>query len=166
MTIYLVSNGSHLNFFLPTRHPVIDWSLTLNDPSLAQAPYIALGWGSKQFYTKVSNWSDLTLGTALKALLYDDGMIRVDRVNLPPDTYPLQRQLALSLSQYQQLSDDILKQFTSTLPDPNYPGFYPAKGHYHPLFTCNEWSRQRLDNIHIRVPIWSPFDRPILWALE
>ena len=73
--------------------------------------------------------------------------------------------IRLSAEQYRQLAADIRQQFAAAQPLPGQPYFYAAHGHYQPLQTCNEWVRRRLAAIGVRVPLWSPFDRPLLWHL-
>lgn len=64
-TIYIISNGIHLDIVLEKAH--------LNDGILSQlnskklSKYIAFGWGDKGFYLNTQKWADLKLTTALNA---------------------------------------------------------------------------------------------------
>ena len=162
-TVYLASNGVHLNLILPVQHPLGDWHAFLPDAGLEDKTYLYIGWGSAAFYTQVHTWSDLRPGIALRALLYDRGLIRIEGVhNPPPAQHPQVRTLHLSDTQYRALIHDLQQQFTARQTLTRHPGFYPAHGRYTPLFTCNEWMRRRLRNIGLPTPLWSPFARPIL----
>lgn len=163
-TIHVASNGIHLNFVLPVRDDIADWPTFLPDAALTDKSHLYLGWGSATFYTQVEYWRDLRPGIALRAIFYDRGLIRIEGVRDTPDpAHPLVRTLHLSRRQYQMLVSDLQAQFAAR--QSVQTGFYPAHGRYTPLFTCNEWLRRRLRHIDVRTPLWSPFDRPVLWKL-
>ncbi|MDO5090079.1 MAG: DUF2459 domain-containing protein [Cardiobacteriaceae bacterium] len=163
-TIHIASNGVHLNFVLPVRDDVADWAAFLPDAALEDSSHFLLGWGSATFYTQVHTWGDLRPGIALRALFYDHGLIRIEAMRgvLNP-AHPRVRTLHLPQAQYHALIADLQGQFRAR--HAVQPGFYPAHGRYTPLFTCNEWLRRRLRHIGVRTPLWSPFDRPLLWML-
>lgn len=163
-TVYLASNGIHMNIVLPVQEARVDWAAFLPDAGLGDKRYVYIGWGSAAFYTQVPTWRDIRLQVALKALFYDEGLLRVEGADAPPPReHDLVRAIALSHAQYRALVADIQAQFAAREALAEYPGFYPAKGHYTPLFTCNEWMRRRLRGIGLPTPLWSPFDRPLLW---
>lgn len=164
--LYLASNGIHTNLVLPVQSDIADWRALLPHAALTDKSHVAIGWGSAAFYTQVNTWADLRPGIALRALFYDRGLLRVEGMAAPPPAeHPLVRRFAVDRARYQALVHDILAQFKSREPLREHPGFYDAHGRYHPLFTCNEWIRRRLRRIDVRTPLWSPFDRPLLWAL-
>lgn len=163
--IYLAGNGVHMNLVLPVRNTIADWQVFLPDADLTDKSHVFIGWGSRTFYTQVPTWRDLRLSVALQALLLDETALHVQGVHHPPPAnHPWVRAIALSDAQYRALSQDIQAQFAARRALADYPGFYPAKGRYTPFFTCNEWVRVRLSGIGLPAPLWSPFDRPLLWA--
>ncbi len=162
-TVYLLSNGVHINIAVPVHSPHFDWAGYLKRPQLAQASYAYIGWGSRTFYTEVPEWGDLTPQKAVRALLFDDSALQVWPGEVPPPSLR-SRAIRLSAAQYRLLAADLAAQFQQTRPLPDFPDFYPARGHYQPWLTCNEWMRQRLYRIGVAVPLWSPFDRPLLLA--
>ncbi len=166
-TVYLVSNGVHLNLVLPTHHAVFDWAALLPQAVQPQHAYTYIGWGSEVFYTQVPEWSDLTAPLAWQALSGDRAALFIRSSALPPDSRDTEhvRSFRLPESVYQQLVADIRAQLQDTRALTGQRYFYPAKGRYSPWLTCNEWMRQRLHHIGLPVPLWSPFDRPILWHL-
>lgn len=164
-TAYLASNGIHLNIVLPVRDNYADWQAFLPDAALSGKSHVYIGWGSTAFYTQVPAWKDLRPGIALRALFYDTGALNVVGADTPPpEGHHLVRTIHLDDLQYQTLVNDIQSQFHSRRALPGHPGFYAAHGRYTPFFTCNEWMRRRLRHIGLPVPLWSPFDRPLLWA--
>lgn len=163
-TIHVASNGVHLNFVLPLRDDVADWAAFLPDAALGDSSHVHLGWGSAAFYTQVQEWGDLRPAIALRALFYDRGVIRIEGARGTPDpAHPRVRTLHLPETRYRALIADLQGQFRARRAV--QPGFYPAHGRYTPFFTCNEWLRRRLRHIGVRTPLWSPFDRPVLWML-
>ncbi|MDO4693374.1 MAG: DUF2459 domain-containing protein [Eikenella sp.] len=160
-TVYLLSNGVHVNIAVPVHNRHFDWAGYLKQPAWREQPYVYIGWGSRTFYTQVPQWSDLTPQTALKALAFDDSALQVWAGAAPPPS-AASRAIRLSAAQYRLLAADLAAQFDGTRPLRDYPDFYPAHGRYQPWLTCNEWMRQRLYRIGVPVPLWSPFDRPLL----
>lgn len=163
--VYLVSNGVHINLVLPARDSEADWPQWLPETAAAgTGEWLYLGWGSEAFYTQVPTWGDLTPSVAAKALLWDNSVLWA-RYGPPPHTAEpaYVRRLDVSAAQYRRLLADVRAQWASAQPLAGQPHFYPARGAYHPLQTCNEWVRRRLYHAGVRVPAWTPFDRPLLW---
>ncbi len=159
--VYVVSNGVHLNIFLPMQSPAMDWPAFL--PASLQdtaAPMVQIGWGSRAFYTQVPTWADLTPKIAAQALFYDDAILYVRPAAIPMPDAKHVRKVRMCQQELRSVSQDIARQFASTQAVSGFPNFYPAQGHYTPLMTCNEWMRLRLQ--HRSMPIWSPFDQAIL----
>ena len=161
--VYLVSNGVHINLVLPLYNDIADWRDRL--PESGPGDWVYIGWGSRAFYTQVPTWGDLTVPLAAKALLWDDSVLFVRGGAAPLPGSEQVRKIRLNAAQYRQLNADIRRQFAAAAPLPDYPHFYAARGAYQPLQTCNEWVRRRLQPLGVTVPLWSPFDRPLLWHL-
>lgn len=162
--IYVASNGVHLNLWLPTQTAVFNWqthypqSYVYNNMQWTQ-----IGWGSKAFYTQVPTWAELTPSVAWQAITGDESVIQLSGQNTIPTNDANRRKLLLSQTEYQHLIDDLQQQFKINQPLFGY--FYPAQGNYNARMTCNEWMRQRLNNIGLSMPLWSPFDKAVLWHL-
>ena len=161
--VYLVSNGVHINLVLPLHNDIADWRDRL--PESGPGDWVYIGWGSRAFYTQVPTWGDLTVPLAAKALLWDDSVLFVRGGAAPLPGSGQVRKIRLNAAQYRQLNADIRRQFAAAAPLPDNPHFYAARGAYQPLQTCNEWVRRRLQPLGVTVPLWSPFDRPLLWHL-
>ncbi|MDR3324171.1 MAG: DUF2459 domain-containing protein, partial [Zoogloeaceae bacterium] len=161
---YVVSNGSHTDFVLPTANAVFDWRVAF--PGIGATDHIQIGWGSRTFYAEVPEWKDLTPHVALRALAADRSVILVTPSDEPQAWDPQVRRIRLSPERYRSLVLDIYSRLESTRPLDNAPFFYPGRERFTPFLTCNEWIRRRLAAIHVKTPLWSPFDRAILWHLE
>lgn len=163
--VYLLSNGVHINLVLPSRNPAADWQTLLPGHDGSEWTYI--GWGSHAFYTQVPTWGDLTPPLAARALLWDQSVLYARGGPDPRQAAPeLRAEIRLSEAQYRALSADVAQQFASYRPLAGHADFYPAHGAYQPLQTCNEWVRRRLYAVGVPVPVWTPFDRPLLWQLQ
>ncbi|MFT0211107.1 TIGR02117 family protein [Pseudomonas sp. F1_0610] len=162
--IYVASNGVHLNLWLPTKSSQVDWQAQYpNSFPYKNMQWTQIGWGSEAFYTQVPTWADLTLGITWQALTGDNSVIQLSGQFNSPIRNENKRKILLSHTQYQELVNDIQKQFSSKTP--LFDNFYAAKGSYNAYTTCNEWVRKRLSAIGIKMPLWSPFDKVVLWYL-
>jgi uncharacterized protein (TIGR02117 family) len=89
---------------------------------------------------------------------------------------PLTRHIVLASEDYRRLAAFIAAQFRHDaagdviiVPGAHYgryDAFFEAEGHYSAFETCNEWTRQALAVAGVRVPLWSPFDRALLFQLK
>lgn len=64
-TIYLASNGVHLDIVIPIRN--LDSLLLLDLHHMSNEKYMAFGWGDEEFYLNTPTWDDLSFLTAFKA---------------------------------------------------------------------------------------------------
>lgn len=162
--VYLVSNGVHINLVLPAHDDEADWRQWLPETAAEGQDWLYLGWGSEAFYTQVPTWGDLTVPLAARALLWDNSVLFA-RYGPPPLTADSAnvRRIPLARAQYRHLLADLRAQWAAPQPLTGFPHFYRARGAYQPVQTCNEWVRRRLYGAGVRVPAWTPFDRPLLW---
>jgi len=167
--IFVYSNGVHTGLLLPTVNEQWDWrpfapASDLRDPHEA-GEMLLFGWGDREFYLNTPSWNDLSISTALYAMIGTGRtLIHVDHVNRPiagPDLKPI----VLTPAQYRSLSQRIAAQFdvdtrghrpSAIAGYGNDDAFYPARGHYYAARTCNEWTGSMLRSIGVRVGIWTP----------
>lgn len=177
--VFLQTNGAHTDLIMPVQVLDIDWRtrLPLGDihPLDGLSDDLAFGWGDRAFYIETPAWSDFRLSTALVALSgLDTTVVHVEAVRRPyADSRT--RPIHLSLAQYRRLSDFIQASLRLdgsgnpiAVPGAHYDDrdvFLEAHGHYSPINTCNEWARQGLAAAGVRVPVWSPFDKALLYQL-
>jgi hypothetical protein len=143
-TIFVQSNGVHTGIVLPA----------------GSHRWKAFGWGDRDFYLNTPRWQDIRPGTALSALVGSgDTLVHVDELGdfLPDENW---RPIRLRPQEYNRLRAYI----AATLrPGPAIPGyaaqdrFYPARGRYSALTTCNVWTGNALKAAGVRTGIWTPF---------
>jgi len=174
---WVLSNGVHTDLVFPLRDHGVDWR-TLFPPQHLRAPpadaeFIGIGWGDREFYLHTPTWADLTAKRALGAALgRNSALLHVSylrRADLAASAY----RLPLTAAQYQTLRAYV----QAALPDGQaqpVPGahygrhdaFYEATGRYNLFETCNAWTGRGLRQAGIPVSPWTPFDFNVVWRLE
>ncbi|MEM9822796.1 MAG: DUF2459 domain-containing protein [Bacteroidota bacterium] len=171
-TIFLSSNGIHLDLVLPRTLLEESMLTALSIPK--QVEYIAFGWGDRGFYLETPTWKDLKWNTAINALfLQSESVMHVTHYRRVSDSW---RSLAICEQQMVVLLDFIWtsfkqneKQMLFKIGTDGYTKrdfFYEAKGSYSLLKTCNNWVNIGLKKAQVKTAIWSPFDWGILYHLE
>lgn len=174
---YVSSNGVHTDLVLPIRTPAMDWT-TLFPPTDARAApadaeFIAIGWGDRNFYLHTPTWADLTLSRAVSALVGGNpALLHVTwlrRGDLHADTF----RMPLSHAQYGRLIEDVRTTVAgdraTPVPGAHYDrndAFYEAKGSYHAFETCNTWTGRVMRRAGVPVSRWTPFDFNVVWHLQ
>ena len=150
ITIFIQTNGVHTGIVLPA----------------GPHKWRAYGWGDRDFYLNTPRWQDIRIGTAIAALVGSgDTLVHVDDLDdfLPDENW---RPLRLRADEYARLRAYI----AATLkpggkPIPGYTArdrFYPARGRYSALVTCNVWTGRALKAAGIRTGIWTPFSGDVM----
>ncbi|EMR03797.1 TIGR02117 family protein [Cesiribacter andamanensis] len=181
VAVYITTNGVHADFRVPVQTEVIDWRqlLPLRDYTGADSRfrYVAFGWGDQGFYLHTPQWSDLTPGTAARALFMPSPTaMHVTYYPHAPATGKDSRRLYLSPEQYRQLVAYIQQSFARTasgelllIPGAGYSpydNFYEARGSYTLFYTCNNWVNEGLQKIGVKTARWAPFDWGVMYHLE
>lgn len=178
VTIFLESNGVHIDLVVPVRVADKDWSTRIRyqntrgqDSGLA---WLAIGWGDKDFYLNTPTWSDLKFSTAFKAAFgLSAAAVHAtfcDRPSLSDHCV----KLVMSRDQYRRLAAFIENSLQhdslgNPIPVPttvrydNNDAFYEAKGSYNAFHTCNTWANNALKASGQRACWWTPFDWGILY---
>ncbi|MCB2376617.1 TIGR02117 family protein [Hymenobacter sp. BT635] len=180
--VFVVSNGFHTDIVVPLREPRTgtDWLRQLHQPQLtsrfAHYQYVAFGWGSERFYLASYGGRMPGMGTVLRAVGPGRTLMHVDFYQQAPQ--PGRRVVALQLSaaQYQRLTTLLQESFapdsTGATQLRNAAGYTPddfffrARGRYHALRTCNDWTVRTLRRTGVRVPLKSPLAGPVLRQLR
>lgn len=177
VTIRLQTNGVHLSLRVPIEAEGWSWRGRLNgirSRAYGSASHVNIGWGDRDFYLDVPDWSDLTVPVAAKAVLLPTSTaIRVDYWWDPGEADERSRLLVLSKDSWLRLCRFIESSFARDdaghfvpIAHPGYgkyDEFYEARGSYHLFYTCNSWVVSALDAAGLPAPIWSPFDFPVFW---
>lgn len=162
--IQVESNGIHTALILPKQAAGHDWSRTFPESHLpADGPrgttHIAISWGQRDFFLGTATWADLKLSTVAKAATGGDALLHIYHYRRPAPT-PQSHAVRISIAEYRRL--------VASLESAMIPGaqpikgygpqdiFYPARGHYSLIHTCNVWTADHLATAGIRVGEWTP----------
>ena len=168
--IYVIDNGIHTDLVLPAFALGMDWGqiATAEDlarPGEAAQPYVAFGWGDRDFYLNTPSWSQVSPVRVGKAFL-GLGSTVLHIVHIPqPGPGPQVRELILSAEEYHRLVAYILDSFAEGPSVHGYGGndaFYPAKGGYSVIRTCNQWTGNGLRAAGVRIGMWTPFPLSVM----
>lgn len=178
--IFVVSNGVHVDYVLPSLSPYFNWKEVLDgrhfETPFTENNYLGIGWGDRGFYLEVDEWANLKPKVAARAMLIPSPTLMHVTVHpeLPKDQKRLEP-IHLSIEQYLQLCHYICGFFQQKeckvviLPGKGYSpndNFYEAKGSYHAFGTCNYWINRGLIRIGVRTPIWSHGGGGIFYQLK
>jgi uncharacterized protein (TIGR02117 family) len=170
-TIYLISNGIHLDFVLNRNQ--ID-TLLLEDLKIPETvKYVAFGWGDKDFYLHTPTWAALKMSTLVSALfLKSESAMHVTNYYYKSKDFVA---LPLCNSQIEDLKvyieSSFVKDSTEKVIGIGYgygknDTFYEAIGSYNAIKTCNEWVNIGLKKANVKTAVWSPFDKGVLYHLQ
>lgn len=173
---WVLSNGVHTDLVLPIRSAAVDWRqlfpLTDFRAVPADAEFVAIGWGDREFYLHTPTWADLTAARAFGALRGGNRALLhvsyLQRAQLRRGAY----RLPLSAAQYARLVDHVRAALPSGRATPiagaHYDGqdaFYEAEGGYNLFETCNTWTGRGLRQAGVTMSRWTPFDFNVTWHL-
>lgn len=169
--VYLVSNGVHVDIWVPSRRPERDWTAWLPAAVPARSwGYVAFGWGDREFFLSVPTWDDLTLGVAVRgALLPTPAAMHVLAFDGPPNVDDAVHRLSITSRQYTDLVAFIDSGFRLDadgrpvlLDHPGYKRhdrFFDGSSHYHVFSTCNVWTNSAVKSMGQKAALWAPFER-------
>ena len=170
VTIWIEDNGVHTGIVMPKHVAGIDWrsdfpARDLADPRYGAHDFVAIGWGERHFFLGTPTWSDLRLSTVLRAAIGSDAtLLHVEHVARPQQRDDV-RALVLRPGEYRRLAAAIRRSRSAGPALPGYGGydvFYPARGRYDALNTCNNWTSDRLADAGVRVGWWTPFSASVM----
>ena len=155
----------------------MDWRTTFTPDAFAgpvdSFDHIGLGWGGRDFYLNTPTWADVEIGTAIKSVLWDETVLRVDYRPAPTCSAEDCREWLVDDAAYLRVAAYVrdtlrLSQDRSVQAGPGYGGrdtFYVANGRYTIIDTCNQWSGRALRLAGAPVAPWTPFSFLVLWHL-
>lgn len=178
--IYVRSNGVHTDIFLPVKSSFIDWNKKIPYSSVMRADstfkWIGFGWGNREFYIETKEWEDLDILTALRAGCgIGKSVIHIEFVKTPGTTDNW-HEIKVTPQNIKKLIDYIYSSFETDLAG-NFilihgahyysnDAFFEAKGRFTIFKTCNEWTGDGLRKSGIRMGVWTPFEKSIVWNLK
>jgi uncharacterized protein (TIGR02117 family) len=149
--------GVHADLVLPLVAVGIDLSGLMRDAGLAPSPWLAVGWGERDFYLHTPTWADADARRLLRAAAGSEKtLLQVTRLGGPDGTA-----VRLRPDEYRRLVAAVLADVRR--PVERLPGygaddaFVAASGRYWLGRTCNQWVADRLAGAGVRVGSWVPF---------
>ena len=168
--IYISTTSVHTDIIVPIKNKYYDWSEQVRFEHIQSKrtglQYLAIGWGSKDFYLHTPTWNDLTFSTAFKATC---GLSKsvfhtsfYQEIALNENT----KRVYISAKQYQQLIQfidsrfrkDKLEQYipiASSYAYSTHDAFYEAYGNYSLFYTCNTWANEALKSCEQKACLWT-----------
>ena len=124
--------------------------------------HLAIGWGDRRFFLDTPTWWDVRPATLIAAAIGSDAtLLHVEHIPAPATTDRTTRRIVLTPDQYRRLAAFIR---ASLAPGGraihgyfDYDAFYPARGHYDAVHSCNDWTGDALRHAGVRVGAWTPF---------
>ena len=167
-SIYLNSNGIHLNIIIPRDQIEPNLLAELNYD--ADDHYFSFGWGDKHFYLETPTWVDLSAKNAFRALfLKSPSLIHLTRYSTTKKDWV---EIKVNQSQLNRIQQYIGDTFyydpldkKIILKDKGYSNnddFFKAMGSYFFFNTCNSWVNTGLKRSNIKASLWTPFDFGLL----
>ncbi|WP_159452116.1 DUF2459 domain-containing protein [Hymenobacter roseosalivarius] len=177
--VFVVSNGVHSDLVLPVREPrtATNWLQKLDNAAVVtkfeRYEYVGFGWGNEGFYLGSYGGQYPGLGNTLRAALPSPTLLHVDFYKNAPRLGERVVPLLVSEVQYRQLAAfveqswqpdsagrPILLTAAGYTPD---DFFVRARGCYHILRTCNDWTNQGLRTSGLRAALKAPFAASVLY---
>lgn len=170
VTIWVEDNGIHTGLVLPVRAAGVDWSADfpardLRDPRHGAHGHIAVGWGERGFFLGTPTWREVRPWTVLRAALGSERtLLHVEHIARPV-AGPQARAVTLRQEDYRRLAAFIRSARGGGAALAGYgahDAFYPARGRYDALHTCNAWTGDALAAAGLRVGAWTPFPSTVM----
>ncbi|HVR76086.1 MAG TPA: TIGR02117 family protein [Planctomycetota bacterium] len=178
--VHLLSNGIHVDFLVPVKSSVMDWSEKIPRSDFPGAvedcTHLLVGWGNRNFYLETPTWADLKASTVARVVFWPSATVmHVEYVHGPPTSNASTRRIRIGHGAYRKLCAFLEASFQhkatgafKILPGRGYgdaDNFYEGVGTYHAFNTCNQWTNRGLKTIGVRTALWSPFPFGILHHL-
>ena len=181
--VYLLKSGPHTDFLVKVKTDVHDWSADFPYANNANPdttlPWLAIGWGDKNFYMNTPTWAHLTVSTAVAAAAgLGTASIHASYYFTVPTDRPI-ISLKLSHNQYMRLCTYVSR---SLIADGNgkrimlqplitgvnfdFDRYYDAHGRYSMIHTCNTWINNGLKASGLRACLWTGLAEGIFFQYE
>jgi len=169
ITILIETNGTHTGIVMPLRTREKDWAATFPEIMAmrgGEATHVAVGWGEREVFLGVPTWGDLHPLTALRILTTGGQSVMRVTPYVRPAPSEYHRPVRLTQAQYRRL----VRRIDESLAAPDRDGmrrslpgtdrlslYYPARGRYTLVRTCNSWVGDMLGDAGVRMGAWTPF---------
>lgn len=177
ITIFVSSNGVHLDIVVPSKNEYYDWTNTFPQNHFnavdSNFKYLSFGWGNQAFYLETPEWSDLKVSTAFNAMFglgnaamhvtYFKDIMENEQCIPIKINYENYSKLINYIKDYLIITNQKAEQIPNSQGYSYNDAFYKAGGSYNLFFTCNTWVNQALKKSGLRASLWTIFDKPILF---
>lgn len=178
--VMVETNGVHTSIIVPIVSAEKDWrqtfpSAALPHPSGEMPTHVAIGFGEREVFLNVADWSDLSPIAALRiATVGGEGVIRLSHY-VRPAPGPNHRRLRISHAQYALLVASIEAQLPAMpasereVLQGSYSddAYYTALTSYSAINTCNSWVGARLAEAGVSMGAWTPLAGGVMkWIPE
>ena len=162
--IFVIDNGVHTDLVLPANAEGVDWRVSarpqdIGDPGRAALPYVSFGWGDRDFYLNTPTWADISLPRLASAMVGAGRTVLHVAHIAEPGAGPHMRSVMLTPEEYHRLAAYVAATFANGPSVRGYgadDAFYPARGGYSALDTCNQWTGGALRAAGVRIGAWTP----------
>ncbi len=166
--VYLTANALHADIAIPINSLSLqqfsflrEVGFPLDNPELE---YLVIGWGAREFYTSTSQYSDIGIAKAWRALVGDASVMHVAPAG---DLTKSESVIPIHMSEkgFARMLDFMLETFQKTqsqpilLPDTTFGYgdlFYEAKGEFNIFNPCNVWVSKAMKEAGVSNGIWTP----------
>jgi uncharacterized protein (TIGR02117 family) len=169
--IFVYADEAHSEIIVPTVTETVNWRERFSPRDFRafddRAEFVAFGWGDHDFFLQTPRWADLKLGTTLKAMLIPTRTVMHVSLLGRPGEGKYCRRVVLTADRYQHLCEHIEGSFEEDAAGRFRPvtnsgygdrdTFYLARGKYHFLNTCNNWTGRGLKKAGVRTGLWTPY---------
>ena len=174
VTVYLRSNGVHVDLIMPANAGGLDWRPLLPKRDFAHPPpdpqFFGFGAGERRVYLDTPRWRDLKPEAVWAGLTGGERVMHVEAIGgLGGDL----RAIRLRPEEYRRLWAAVRIQFDldeerrpQRIDHPGYwydDAFYEGYGEADMLNTCNQWVADQLRIAGVETSLWAPFANGLLW---
>lgn len=173
-TIYLRSNGVHIDLIMPANAQGLDWRPLLPARDFARPPpnprWFGFGAGERRVYLETPRWRDIKPKAVWAGLTGGERVMHVERIDRPG---PELRAIRLRPEEYRRLWASVRAEFDldqdgrpQRIDHPGYwhdDAFYEGFGKADAVDTCNQWVTERLKVARIETSLWTPFAQGLMW---
>ena len=174
----IIFSALHADIVLPATAEVRarfeflrETAFPLEHPRLA---HIAVGWGSRAFYTTAGTYWDIRPGAVFTAITGDRSVLRIFPLG-PLTENDDAEEIFVSQEQFERLLNGIEVTFArlaggrrhlaeARLQDGD--AFFEAEGHFNILRPCNQWLGFQLRSAGLPLGVWTPTSQSLRQSLR
>lgn len=173
IVIYILTNGVHTDIVVPSRTAQIDWTEYIKpehtEAATNEYPYLALGWGDKDFYLNTPVWADLKFSTAfnaatglgasaIHAIYYHHIVESENCIKITVSKNQHMRLIGYLKNSFEINENGSFKHINTPNNYNTTDAFYESKESYSLFKTCNSWANSGLKFSGQKAAFWTATD--------